>query len=76
VTVTTQEATARVLLVVMAPWAGTVGVVPSLLALSYGGIGAADMHEPSVEEPCMELPSQLRRDLAGSSAGWRQELHL
>jgi hypothetical protein len=36
-------ATARVLLVVMAPWAGTEGAVPSPLVRSCGGVGATDV---------------------------------
>jgi hypothetical protein len=58
-------ATTWVILVVMAPWAGTVGAVPSPLVHSCGGVGAADVQEPDVEEPSgeepyVEQPFQLR----------------
>jgi hypothetical protein len=61
----TVTATARVILVVMAPWVGNVGAVSSPLTHSYGGIGVADVQEPDVEEPsgekhCVEQPFQLR----------------
>jgi hypothetical protein len=42
---------ARVILVVMAPWAGTVGAVSSPLVRSSGGVGNTDVQELSVEEP-------------------------
>jgi hypothetical protein len=74
-TVTT---TARVILVVMAPWVGNVGAVSSPLAHSCGGIGVADVQEPGVEEPSggepyVEEPSHSRCGLARSSVGWRLE---
>jgi hypothetical protein len=64
--------TTLVILVVMAPWAGTVVAVSPPLVRSYGGDGAVDVQEPGVEEPCMnELCS--RRGLAGSSEELKQE---
>jgi hypothetical protein len=53
---------AQVILVVMAPLAGTVGVVSSPLVRSYKGVGVADVQEPKMEEPnggepCVEEPS-------------------
>jgi hypothetical protein len=59
-----QAVTARVFLVLMAPWAGTGRVVLSPLVCSGGSVSAADVHEPDVEEPsveelCVEQPSQL-----------------
>jgi hypothetical protein len=56
VTTVVRVATAQVLLVVMAPWAGTVGVVSSSLVCSCGGVGAVDVQEPGVEEPSGEEP--------------------
>jgi hypothetical protein len=49
-------ATVRVLLVMMAPWADTVGAVSSSLVCSCGGVGAVDVQEPDVEEPNGEEP--------------------
>jgi hypothetical protein len=48
--------TARVLLVVMVPWASTTGAVSSPLVRSYGGVGAVDVQERGVEEPSEEEP--------------------
>jgi hypothetical protein len=64
VAVVARVATARVLLVVMVPWAGTEGAVSPPLYHSCGGNGAADEQDPSVEEPFYS-----RRDLIGSSEG-------
>jgi hypothetical protein len=60
-----RAATAWVLLVVMVPWADTVGTVSSPLVRSCGGIGTTDMQKPGVEErsgeePSVEQPTQLR----------------
>jgi hypothetical protein len=41
---------------VMAPWDGTVGAVSLPLIRSCGGVGVADVQEPSVEEPSGEEP--------------------
>jgi hypothetical protein len=71
VTVAAQVATTLIILVVMAPLARTVGVVSSPLVRSCKGVDVANVHEPDVEEPFVEEPSHSRRDLAGSSAGWR-----
>jgi hypothetical protein len=54
--------TARVLLVVMVPWASTTGAVSLPLVCSCMAVGAADVQEPGVEEPsgeepCVEQPS-------------------
>jgi hypothetical protein len=46
----TRAATARVILVVMAPLAGTTGAVSSPFVRSCGGVSVADMQEPDVEE--------------------------
>jgi hypothetical protein len=45
-----------VLWVVMAPWDGTMGAVSLPLIRSCGGVGVADVQEPSVEEPSGEEP--------------------
>jgi hypothetical protein len=50
---------------VMVSWAGNVGTVSSPLARSSGGVGAADVREPGVEEPSggepfVEQPYHLR----------------
>jgi hypothetical protein len=78
VVVAARALTAHVILVVMAPLAGTVGAVSSPLVRSYEGISVTDMQEPGVEEPsrgepCMEGSSHSQRGLIGSSAGWRLE---
>jgi hypothetical protein len=62
VVVAAWAAMAQVILVVMAPLAGTVGVVSSPLVRSYKGVGVADVQEPEMEEPnggepCVEEPS-------------------
>jgi hypothetical protein len=49
--------TARVLLVVMVPWAGTTRAVSSPLVRSCAGIGAVDVQEPGVEEPSGRSPA-------------------
>jgi hypothetical protein len=55
-----RAATARVILVVMAPWAGTAGAMPSPLVCSDGGISAVDEQEPSVGEPSVVKPSDYQ----------------
>jgi hypothetical protein len=65
VAVAVQAATARMILVVMAPSAGTMRVVSPHLVRSYGGNGATDVQEPSVVEPsveelCVEKPFHFR----------------
>jgi hypothetical protein len=47
--------TARVLLAVTVPWAGTVRVVSPPLVRSCGGDGTACVQEPSMEEPNVEV---------------------
>jgi hypothetical protein len=59
VVVAVRVATTLVILVVMAPWAGTVVAVSPLLVRSCGGNDATDMQEPDAKEPCVdELCSQ------------------
>jgi hypothetical protein len=53
--------TARVLLVVMVPWAGTTGAVSSPLVHFCAGIGAVDVQEPGVEEPSGRSPAWSSR---------------
>jgi hypothetical protein len=65
-------ATARVTLMVMAPWAGTVVAVSPPLVRSYGGDSTADVQEPGVEEPCKDDPCS-RRGLTRSSEELKQE---
>jgi hypothetical protein len=51
---------ARVILVVMPSSADTEGAVMPSLVRSCGGDAAADVHEPNVEELCMEEPFHFR----------------
>jgi hypothetical protein len=72
--------TARVILVVMVPWASTAGVVSSPLVRSCGGVDATDeqelgMVESMEEEPCVEEPSGFRRGFTGSIGELKQVLH-
>jgi hypothetical protein len=76
--VTARTAMTRVILVVMAPLASTVGAVLLPLVCSCWGIGVTDVQEPGVEEPSggepyVEEPSHSRCGLARSSVGWRLE---
>jgi hypothetical protein len=70
-------ATARVTLMVMAPWAGTVVAVSPPLVRSYGGDSTADVQEPGVEEPNGEEPYKddpcSRRGLTRSCEELKQE---
>jgi hypothetical protein len=47
-----QAVTTLVILVVMAPWAGTVAVVSLPLVRSCGGDGGVDVQEPCMNELC------------------------
>jgi hypothetical protein len=72
VAVVARAVTARVLLVVMVPLAGTMGVVLPPLVRSCGGDNAPVLQEPgvvepNVEEPYVEEPSGFRRGHARSS---------
>jgi hypothetical protein len=51
VAATARASTARVLLVVMAPLAGTMGAVSSPLVCSCGDVSTVDVQESSMEEP-------------------------
>jgi hypothetical protein len=80
VVVAVRAATARVILVVMAPSVGTVGAVSPPLVRSCRGDDAASMQEPSVAEPsleelCVEEPSCFRRGRTGSSGESKLRLH-
>jgi hypothetical protein len=58
---------ARVILVEMAPLAGIVGAVSLALVRFYGGDDIADVQEPSVVGPSLEVLSWFRQDLTRSS---------
>jgi hypothetical protein len=72
--------TAQVVLVVMAPSVGTVGVVSLPMVCSCRGNGTADMQEPNVVEPTVEElyveePFSIRQGRAGSSGDSKPRLH-
>jgi hypothetical protein len=80
VAVVARVATARVLLAVTVPWTGTMGAVSPPLVRSPGGDGVVGVHDPSVEEPnvevlCVEEPSGFWQGRAGSSGESKPNLH-
>jgi hypothetical protein len=74
VAVAARAAMAWVILMVIVPWAGTVGPVLPPFVRSCGGGGAVGVQEPDVEELYMEESFHSWRGLAKSSEGWRQGL--
>jgi hypothetical protein len=80
VEVVAQAGFARVLLVVMVPWAGIAGVAFLPLVLSCGGDGISNVQETDVEDLSMEMlfveqPSCFWRVLARSSGELKPRLH-